>query len=327
MDQMQLMNKKTIAIQGDNLKDLKMNSDTSIYIASVMTSKGYKIFWYQPKDLSYVNGRFIAVGNSIAAQYNETGHSQSYHIVEPQLECDLSTVACVMIRQDPPVDMHYIASSHILSLLQEEQPGIFFVNSPDVVRNYVEKFLPVSIARQHSPPTLVSGDFEVIKRFLHQYEQIVVKPIYGFGGKGIEKIMRGQEKKIITYLEQQKDLQVIAQKFLPEVHEGDKRVVVCDGEILEAIKRTPANESFLTNTGMGGTLSKTFLSDKERRICESIARDLKKRDIFFAGIDLIGEFVTEINITSPGLLGALHKEYGFGSVKSFFDKLSAKIIR
>lgn len=318
MDQKSVM--KTIAIHGDNLETLKLQGDTSLYIASQLQQ--HKIFWYEAQNLSYCNGKFLADGSYINVNFN--GQELQYKKIS-QTTADLSTVSCIMIRQDPPIDMSYIASTHILSLLAQVQPKIFFLNHPDSVRNYVEKFLPIIISHDETPETLITNSFERIQSFLTEHKKIIIKPIYGFGGHDIITVTEDQEYIISEYLKRSKNMQLIVQKFLPEIYNGDKRIIVCDGEILGVLGRIPDNGDFLTNTGMGGMIVKATLSEKEEMICQQIAAELDKLGIFFAGIDMIGECVTEINITSPGLLTFLHKEYGSESTEKFFRKLNENL--
>jgi glutathione synthase len=320
--------KKQLAIQGDKLDSLHLSSDTSLFIASVMYSKGYKIFWYHPKSLKYENNRVMATGHYLKVWFDKTHEDfLKYEIISDGLEVDLSTFHCLMIRQNPPVDMHYIASTHLLSILKDINPNIFFINDPDAVRNNVEKLLPLKLQKQNIvPPTTISSDFTSIKKFLDKHHHIVMKPIYGYGGNDVIQVQHGEDDKILKYLTLQKDMQVIVQKFLPEIYSGDKRVIVCDGEIVGVIGRMPAKDDFLTNTRLGGTLCKTDLTKEERQTCEACAIELKNLGIFFAGIDLIGGFVTEINITSPTLLVGLFKQNGMDSVKILFDKIEGKII-
>ncbi len=309
---------KTIAIQGDKLEKLNLNVDTSLYIASQL--QNYKIFWYEPHKLSYCNGQFIATGVYIKSHFES--NKLEYIKLEEGI-IDLSTVSCIMIRQDPPVNMEYIASTHILSLLSQNFPNIFFINNPDAVRNYVEKFLPIITSYTNTPPTLISNDLGEIKLFLSKYQKIIMKPIYDYGGHEIITIAVGEEKFVSEYLDKHPKIQVIIQKFLPEIYKGDKRIIICDGEVLGSLGRIPDQENFLTNTCMGGKIIPSDLTDEEYRTCDFIAKQLKQLGIFFAGIDMIGEFITEVNITSPGLLTSLHKEYGYP--EKFFYKLEENI--
>lgn len=319
--------KKQLAIQGDNLDSLNFSSDTSLFIASVMYARGYKIFWYHPKTLKYENNEVMATGHYLKVWLDEKSEDfLKYEIISDELEVALSTFHCLMVRQNPPVDMNYIASTHLLSILKDINPSIFFINDPDAVRNNVEKLLPLKLQKQDIvPPTIISSDFTSIKKFLDKHHHIVMKPIYGYGGNDVIQVKMGEEEKIAKYLSLQKDMQVIVQKFLPEIYLGDKRVIVCDGEIVGVVGRIPAKDDFLTNTRLGGTLCKAGLTEDERQTCENCATELKKLGIFFAGIDLIGGFFTEINITSPSLLVGLFKQNGMDSVRILFDRIEKRI--
>lgn len=322
---------KQLAIQGDELKSLNLSSDTSLFIASVMYVQGYKIFWYQPKALRYENNKFIAKGNYIKVWYEEENEELlRYELDSEEIEIDLETFAAVMIRQNPPVDINYIASTHLLSLLKNRNPDLFFINDPEALRNEVEKLVPITIAQKLQrpeiiPQTVITSDYAVVEKFLSQHKHIVLKPLYGYGGQDVIQVREGETGKILKYLMHQKDIQVIVQQFLPEIYDGDKRVIVCDGEVVGVVGRIPAKENFLTNTAAGGSLCDAELTVDERDLCEKIASELKNLGIFFAGIDLIGNFVTEINITSPSLLLAIAKTRGMNATKTFFEKLKGKL--
>jgi glutathione synthase len=319
---------RSVAIQGDNLDSLELTSDTSLFIGSGLYADGYKVFWYHPKALKYENDKFIATGRYIKVFYNQV---IEYEIDSDEVDVNLESFSCIMIRQNPPVDMKYIASTHILSLLQERNPKILFINNPNVVRDNVEKLLPISIAKtlqnnEIVPPTLISGDYGAIKEFLAAQQHIVIKPIYGYGGDDVIQVKSGEESKILEYLGQQKDMQVISQKFLQEIYDGCKRVITCDDEIIGTFVRVAAKDSFLTNSRAGSTIHKSDLTPQQHNICIEVAKELKRRDIFFAGLDLIGDFITEINITSPSGLIPLVQNNGMHSVKRFFDNIKEKIM-
>lgn len=318
---------KTIAIQGDKLDKLKLNGDTSLYIASVMGDRGYRIFWYEQRDLTYVNGEISATGYYISVKFNRQDQEKSleYNIVGNRTKVDLSTVSSIMIRQDPPVNINYIASTHILSILSYRCPNIFFINHPNVIINYGEKFLPMIVCPNNIPNTIVSRDFYLISEFLNKYKRAVVKPIYGYGGNDVSLVESDQCDKIKLLLEKANDVQLIVQEFLPEIYSGDKRVIVCNGKILGAMTRKAKAGDFLTNTGMGGTISKCSLSESEVILCQSIAERLERLGIFLAGIDLIGDYVTEINITSPGLVTWLDRLYGKDYLQDFFNLIEKKL--
>ncbi len=319
--------KKQVAIQGDNLESLDLLSDTSLFIGSGLYDDGYKVFWYPPKSLKYNKDKFLATGHYIKVFYNQT---IEYEVDSDKVEVNLEDFSCIMIRQNPPVDMHYIASTHILSLLRERNSKILFINNPDVVRDNVEKLLPISIAKtlqnnEIIPPTLISAEYDEIKEFLTTQQHIVIKPIYGYGGNDVIQVKSGEENKILEYLRQQKDMQVISQKFLQEVYDGCKRVITCDDEIIGTFVRKAAVDSFLTNSRAGSIIQKADLTPQQQDVCTEVAKELKRRDIFFAGIDLIGDFITEINITSPSGLVPLMQNNGMHSIKKFFDKVKGRM--
>jgi glutathione synthase len=318
---------KIIAIQGDKLESLKLNGDTSLYIASVMEGRGYKIFWYEQSSLTYLNGEISAIGHYISVRFHREneGEKLQYEIVGAATKLNLATVSSILIRQNPPIDINYITSTHILSVLKNSYPHIFFINDPNVIINYGEKFLPMIVCPKNIPNTILSRDIDAINSFIKKYEKSIVKPIYSYGGNDIFLVQSNEINKIQSLLEKTNDLQLIVQEFLPQIYSGDKRVIVCNGKILGAMSRIAEEGNFLTNTGMGGKVSKCSLSDSEIVLCQDIADKLDKLGIFLAGIDLIGSYVTEINITSVGLITWLDILYGSESLNIFFNLIEEKI--
>lgn len=316
---------RLIAIQGNKLCELNLKTDTSLFLASFMYRKKYRIFWYEPDDIEYSNETFLAKGCYIAPTY-DSYDGLKYIKESEDIKVDLSRFDCIMIRQNPPVNMDYITATHLLSLLQEKHEKIFFMNEPSVLRNDIEKLLPINIAQNAIPPTMISNNINSLIRFLNQQHRIVLKPIYGYGGNDIIQVNLGEDERICEYLHLHSNLQIIAQKFLPEVYDGDKRVIVCDGEIIGVVGRMPQTDSFITNSRAGGIPFKTELSEGDRHLCERLAKNLKSRNIFFAGIDLIGSYVTEINITSPTLLIALYQQYGSEPIEKMCRKIHEKIL-
>jgi glutathione synthase len=212
----------------------------------------------------------------------------------------------------------------MLSLLKAKNPHIFFVNDPASLRDHVEKLLPITLDLP-MPPTIISGDYSSICAFLNEHKTIVLKSIYGFGGGDVIKVSSDDQNKVEAFLKKQNSLQVIAQKFLDEIYQGDKRVIVCDGQVLGCVGRMPAENSFLTNGRMGGNPHKATLNINELHFCTEIALKLKDKNIFLAGIDLIGSYVTEINITSPTLLVALTRHAGLDPLKKLVDKMIERV--
>ena len=317
---------KIIAIQGDSLKSLNLKSDSSLYMSWMMQCRGYQIFWYEPENLYYSNGQILAIGNYISVEFDQHNVESGlqYTILSSNSKLDLANVNCIMIRQDPPINMHYIASSHLLSILSSINPKIFFINHPDTVINYGEKFLPLIVCPDRIPKTIISSNVNDIDDFLKLYKKCVIKPIYGYGGNDILMIENGEINKIKLALQKADCMQVIVQEFLPEIYQGDKRIIVYDGRILGALGRLPKAGSFLTNTIAGGIVKPVLLSNDEKLLSIKVAKKLQTLGIFLAGIDMIGSYITEINITSPGLLTAIHKIYGDGIIKAFFDIIDEK---
>lgn len=324
MDKAKVM--KIIAIQGDALDSLKLQGDSSLYMGAMIQCRGYQVFWYEPQNLYYSNGSISAIGSYISVEFDEHNVecTLKYTIINSNIKLDLTRVNCILIRQNPPVDMSYIASSHLLSILSYINPSIFFINHPDVIINYGEKFLPLIVCPENIPKTLISSNITEIQHFSKLYKKSVIKPIYGYGGHDVVMIEGNDLETIKLCLQQADGIQLIVQEFLPEVYLGDKRIIVCNGSILGAVGRVPEEGNFLTNTIAGGMTQPISLSNDEELLCTRIAKKLHDMNIVLAGIDMIGSYITEINITSVGLLTTMHKIYGGEIMKKFFDMIDMK---
>lgn len=311
---------KIIAIQGNKLEQLNLQSDTSLFIASQMIKYEYRIFWYEPHHMSYSNNQLIAYGCYITVQFCEKSKQPLTYVIDSFATLDLFSASCIIVRQDPPVNIEYLHSLNMLSLLKNK---MFIFNDLFALRTEVEKLLPIRIASNATPYTIISNDFHQIKEFLKQHQTIVLKPIYGYGGQEVIKATTKIE--IENYLKKFENMQIIAQEFLPQIYDGDKRIIVYEGKILGVIGRNPEKGNFITNTCAGGQLYRTKLSNNEKTICEGIALKLQEKNIFFAGIDMIGDYVTEINITSPTLLVGLAILEGMNCIKPLFNTIDQKI--
>ena len=287
------MNKKNkiIAIQGDKLNSINQDIDTTLLLALEAQYREYKIYYYETKDLSFINGKVKVEAKEIKLFKNK---KKFYYIINQKL-LDLSKVNYVLMRQNPPFNIDYINATFFLECLPKK---VQVINNPYAVRNISEKFYSVNFLK-YMPPTIFTKNIKKIKMFLKKNKKIVIKPIHGYGGKNILFINKfNNTNKILNYLN--KFDHVMVQKFIPEVIRGDKRVFIINGLVKGAIKRVPKKGSFLSNIGQGGTAIKTNLNYRELTISKIVARHLKKNKIFFAGIDLVSNYlIGDINITSP----------------------------
>jgi glutathione synthase len=303
---------KIVAIQGDHPYTLNPLTDTSIFLATEIQKKNYKIFYYNPKDLSVLKSKVIAQGFFIKFNYNKKNF---FKILKKQ-KLDLTNCKFVLIRQNPPFNLEYISTTYILDTIKEK---VKIINNPTSIRNISEKLYSAKF-KKFMPDTIFTQNINEIKKFLRSYKKIIIKPIHGYGGNDIyllDKLNQKLLKKIIK-----KHNYIMCQKFLPKINNGDKRVFIINGKIIGAISRIPKKGSFLSNLSKGGKAVKTNLTTKEKNISKKIADDLKKRDIFFAGIDFIDQKLNgDINVTSPTGLKTFYDLTKINLAKIFWREL------
>jgi len=283
--------KKIVAIQGDPIKTINVKTDTTLLLALEAQRRGYTIYHYETKDLTFSNNTVYALSKRV--EFNKD-KNKFYSIKDLKL-LNLSKTNFVLMRQNPPFNMDYITATFLLEKISKKTK---IINNPTAVRNMPEKLYSIDFLKL-MPPTIFTKSIDEIYKFKTRHKKIVIKPTHGYGGKNILFISKNLVKsKIINYLK--KHEHVMVQKFIPEVKYGDKRVFIIDGIIKGAIQRIPKEGSIVSNIGQGGKALETTLTTKEAYIAKIVARSLKKNKIVFAGIDLIGNYLTgDINITSP----------------------------
>ncbi len=303
---------KCIAIQANSIDRINVETDTSLLLALEAQKRLYQIYWYETKDLSLINGKIYAKAKKVVFFENK----KKYFKVLKDVNLDLSKMKYVLIRQNPPFNMDYITSTLYLENIAKK---VKVLNNPISVRNISEKFYSVNFLK-FMPPTIFTVDVKLIKKFFQKYKKIVIKPIHGYAGKDILFVDRKfNEKKIKKYIKKIKH--VMVQKFLPLVKHGDKRVFILNGKVKGAIRRVPSKNSILSNISQGGSAVKTKLNKKEIYISNIIAKDLKKNNIFFAGIDLVSNYlIGDINVTSPTGLPQYKSLTGINLAKNFWDE-------
>ncbi len=303
---------KCIAIQANSIDRINVETDTSLLLALEAQKRLYQIYWYETKDLSLVNGKIYAKAKKVVFFENK----KKYFKILKDVNLDLSKMKYVLIRQNPPFNMDYITSTLYLENIAKK---VKVLNNPISVRNISEKFYSVNFLK-FMPPTIFTVDVKLIKKFFQKYKKIVIKPIHGYAGKDILFVDRKfNEKKIKKYIKKIKH--VMVQKFLPLVKYGDKRVFILNGKVKGAIRRVPSKNSILSNISQGGSAVKTKLNKKEIYISNIIAKDLKKNNIFFAGIDLVSNYlIGDINVTSPTGLPQYKSLTGINLAKNFWDE-------
>jgi len=282
-----------VAIQMDPIDAIDINGDSTFALALEAQTRGHGLYHYLPQDLSLREGRVIAKARPLSVRREKGNH---FTLGEAET-LDLAGVDVVLMRQDPPFDMAYITATHILDHVH---PGTLVVNDPVSVRNAPEKLF-VTHFEGVMPPTLISSSRDEIMAFREKYKDIIVKPLYGNGGAGVFHIQPGDENlnSLLEMFTQMFREPVIAQKYLPEVRQGDKRIILVDGEPVGAINRVPAEGEARSNMHVGGRAEKSALTEREKEICDAIGPVLREQGLIFVGIDVIGDYMTEINVTSP----------------------------
>ena len=309
------MTNKIVAIQGNHPSGLNPKSDTSIFLAVEAQNRKYKIFYYEPKDLSIINDKVVAKGYYIKFSYS---NKEFFKIINKQI-LDLSKCKYLLIRQDPPFNMEYISTTYILDKIKDK---VKIVNNPTSIRNISEKLYSISF-QKFMPNTIFTKDINEVYKFFIKNKKIILKPIHSFGGNDIHLVEKKINKKMILNFIK-KHGHIMCQKFLPKIKFGDKRVFLINGIICGAISRVPKKGSFLSNMSKGAIPISTKLTKTEIKISNLIAKDLKKNDIYFSGIDFIDQKLNgDINVTSPTGLKTFYDLTNINLAKNFWKGLGA----
>ena len=305
---------KILAIQGNHPSTLNPKTDTSIFLAKEAQEKNYKIFYYDPKNLSVINSKVEALGFFIKFDYKRN----SFFKILNKQKLDLLKCKFILIRQDPPFNMEYISATHILDTIKDK---VKIINNPTSIRNVSEKLYSIKY-QKYMPATLFSQNINEIKNFFRKNKKVIFKPVNSFSGNNIYLLSKFNLKLIKKIIK--KHDYVMCQKFLPNINKGDKRVFIINGKVFGAISRVPKKGSFLSNLSKGATPINTKLTTKEKKISKLIAHDLKKDNIFFAGIDFIDQKLNgDINVTSPTGLKTLYDLSKINLAKTFWKELKA----
>ena len=307
-----------VGLQMDPITDIDIQGDTSFRLALEAQKRGHDIFVYQPDAMSWREGRLSAFGHWVVLR-DEIGN----HVdLSDRVELDLAEMDVLLMRQDPPFDMNYITATHLLEKLPA---SCLVVNNPAEVRNAPEKML-VTDFMDLMPPTLISRDIEAIKSFRTDHTDIIVKPLYGNGGAGVFRL-RPDDQNLNALLEmffENSREPVMVQRFEPAVSNGDKRIILIEGEPVGAINRVPAAGEARSNMHVGGRPEHIELSRRDRAICAAIGPVLKERGLIFVGIDVIGDYLTEINVTSPTGIREIERFSGLNIAALTWDAIDAR---
>jgi glutathione synthase len=311
----------TVAVQMDPLDSINIAGDSSFALMLAAQARGHRLFHYAAEDLNYQAGRVWARAHPVTVQRVEGNH---FSFGDP-VRLDLGDQAdVVLMRQDPPFDLGYITATHLLERIADRT---LVVNDPANVRNAPEKLFVLDYAH-FMPPTLITRSVEEARIFLAEHGSIVVKPLHGNGGKAIFKIdADGQNlSSLIEVFNTAYREPHMVQAFLPEIAEGDKRIVLIDGEVAGAINRMPGEGEIRSNLAVGGSAAKTELTDREREICAELGPELKRRGLLFVGIDVIGgKWLTEINVTSPTGIVAIDHFNGTDTGAMIWDAIERRV--
>jgi glutathione synthase len=309
------MTNNIVAIQGDPLSKLNPKTDTSIYLAIGAQKLKYRIFYYEPHNLSIINNKVLAKGYFVKFNYS---NKKFFKILEKKT-INLSISKFLLIRQNPPFNLTYISTTYILDKIKKK---VKIINNPTSIRNVSEKLYSSSF-QKYMPNTIFTKDYTEIVKFLKKNKKIVIKPIHSFGGNDIHFFKKNINKKLVLKF-LKKHGHIMCQKFLPMIKNGDKRVFLFNGKINGAISRVPKSGSFLSNMSKGAKAISTNLTKIETKISNLIGKDLVKKDIYFAGIDFIDQKLNgDINVTSPTGLKTYYDLTGVDIAKIFWKGLKA----
>lgn len=307
-----------IAIQMDPIEPIDINADSTFRIMEEAQARGHELFYYTPDQLAFEEGVITATGWPVTVRREEGNHFTKGE----KAKINLSDWDVVWLRQDPPFDMGYITTTHLLDMIH---PDTLVVNDPQWVRNYPEKLLVLSFP-DLTPPTTIARDIEILKTFKEKHNDIILKPLYGNGGAGVFRL--GPDDKNLNSLHELfigiNNEPLIAQKFLPDVSKGDKRVILVDGEPVGAINRVPAKGETRSNMHVGGRPEKVALDERDLEICAAIGPLLRDKGQIFVGIDVIGGNLTEINVTSPTGIQELERFDGINVAEKIWEAIERK---
>ena len=308
------MTSKIIAIQGNNPSKLNPKTDTSVFLANEIQSKKYKIFYYYPKNLSILNSKVIAKGFFIKFNYD----SKKFYKILKKQKLDLVKCKFILIRQDPPFNLEYISTTYILETIKNK---VKIINNPASIRNISEKLYSIKY-KKFMPSTIFTQNIDEIKSFFKKNKYVILKPIHSFGGNDIHLLSKFKLDFIKKFIK--KHNHIMCQKYLSKISKGDKRVFLINGKVCGVISRVPKKGSFLSNMSKGAVAKNTQLTKLEKKISKIIAKDLKKEQIYFAGIDFIDEKINgDINVTSPTGLKTLYDISKINLAKTFWKDLKA----
>ena len=310
--------KLNVAIQMDHVSTIDIDGDSTFVLGLEAERRGYTVWHYTPRELVFRDRKVMAHAQPMKLRREKGNH---FTLGASEM-LDLSKIDVVLLRQDPPFDMSYITTTHILEHIH---PRTLVVNDPASVRNAPEKLF-VTHFDNVMPPTLISADPRAIRAFWDEHKDIILKPLFGNGGSGVFRVRPDDENfnSLLEMFSQRSREPVIAQRYLPEVRKGDKRIILIDGKAAGVINRVPAEGESRSNMHVGGTAVKDTLTRRDRELCETIGPELARRGLLFVGIDVIGDYLTEINVTSPTGLQQINRFDGVSLEAQIWDRIEVR---
>ena len=312
--------KLKIALQMDPLEKLDLKGDSTFILGLEAIKRGFELYFYSPSDLIYKNNNVYAKAKILDLAFENGKEIFNYGKIKV---LKLSSLDIILMRQDPPFNMSYITATHILEKIASQT---LILNNPFHVRNAPEKIFVTEFSK-FMPETLITRETNEIINFKNRNKNIIIKPLYGNGGEGVFYIKNNDTNfnVIIENFLNSNEEQFIIQSYIPEVKKGDKRIILIDGEVVGAINRIPAKNENRSNMHVGGKPIKTSLNKNDKLICETISPHLKAKGLFFVGIDVIGNYLTEINVTSPTGIREINRLNNTNIEKIFWDKVLTKL--
>ncbi len=304
-----------LALQVDPLRDLNLQTDSSLALAFEAQSRGYKVFTYQPYSLVYRQEKFWATGLFIELRDEGTSY-----VASDESLLNLEEVSVILIRQDPPFDQRYMANTYLLELLEKR---VKIINSPKGMRSACEKVLPLQFP-DFIPSTIITEKAQAIYDFAREFESVIIKPLFAHGGRGVLKLERPSLSHIETLLNLYHSSfpgPLVVQEYLKEIVKGDKRILLIKGDPVAVFKRVPREGDIRSNLVQGGTAEACCLSKKDLDICAALKPTLQHLGLYLVGLDVIGDYLMEVNVTSPTGLRAVEALYGIDVAKVFWDEL------
>ena len=310
-----------IAFQMDPMEALNIEGDSTFVLQLEAQARGHALYHYLPRQLSLRDGRLTARARPVTVTREGGGKHFSHGATET---LDLATMDAILMRQDPPFDMAYITATHLLEHVRDE---VLIVNDPVSVRNAPEKLFATHFGGL-MPPTLITSDRDAVAAFRAEHGEIILKPLFGNGGAGVFHLRRDDDNlnallEMFTGMSREP---IMAQRYLPEIRQGDKRIILIDGEPVGAVLRVPPAGEARANLHVGGRADKTTLTRRERDICAAIGPTLAAQGLLFVGIDVIGDYLTEVNVTSPTGIQEINRLDGVKLETKVWDAIEARLV-